>query len=69
LAVCGQVYFSLASHTTLGFGDVVLEHGWRVLAGLEGITGILLIGWSTAFMFAVVNRMYEHWRQRRDARS
>ncbi|SRR6266404_6622617 len=63
------LYFSLASYTTLGFGDVVLEPGWRVLAGLEGLTGILLIGWSTAFMFAVVNRMYEHWRQRRDARS
>jgi hypothetical protein len=23
----------------------------------------LLVGWSTAFAFAVVNRMYEHWRQ------
>jgi len=28
---------------------------------------ILLAGWSTAFVFAVVNRMYEHWRQVHDA--
>src|SRR5438128_341207 len=36
---------------------------WRVLAGIEGLTGILLVAWSTAFVFAVVNRTYEHWRQ------
>ena len=57
------LYFSLVSYTTIGFGDVVLGPGWRVLAGIEGLTGILLFGWSTAFVFSVVNRMYEHWRQ------
>jgi voltage-gated potassium channel len=57
------VYFSLVTYTTIGFGDVVLGPGWRVLAGFEGLTGILLIGWSTAFVFTVVNRMYEHWWQ------
>jgi len=57
------LYFSLATYTTIGFGDVVVRPGWRVLAGIEGLTGILLLGWSTAFVFAVVNRMYEHWRQ------
>ena len=57
------LYFSIATYTTIGFGDVVVGPGWRVLAGIEGLTGILLLGWSTAFVFAVVNRMYEHWRQ------
>ena len=57
------LYFSLATYTTIGFGDVVVGPGWRVLAGIEGLTGTLLVGWSTAFVFAVVNRMYEHWRQ------
>jgi voltage-gated potassium channel len=57
------VYFSLAAYTTIGFGDVVLGPGWRVLAGIEGLTGLVLVGWSTAFVFAIVNRMYEHWRQ------
>ena len=57
------LYFSLVSYTTIGFGDVVLGPGWRVLSGIEGLTGILLFGWSTAFVFSVVNRMYEHWRQ------
>jgi voltage-gated potassium channel len=61
------IYLSFASYTTIGFGDVVLGPGWRVLTGIEGLTGLLLVGWSTAFAFAVVNRMYEHWRQRHDA--
>ena len=56
-------YFSITTYTTVGFGDVVLGPGWRVLAGIEGLTGLILVGWSTAFVFAVVNRMYEHWRQ------
>ena len=61
------LYFSVATYTTIGFGDVVVGPGWRVLAGLEGLTGLLLVGWSTAFVFAVVNRMYEHWRQAHSA--
>jgi hypothetical protein len=56
------VYFSLTSYTTIGFGDLVLGPRWRVLAGIEGLIGILLIGWSTAFVFAIINRMYQHWR-------
>jgi hypothetical protein len=59
-------YFSLVTFTTIGYGDVVLPPGWRLLAGIEGLTGILLIGWSTALMFTVVNRMYEFWRQTHD---
>ena len=57
------VYFSIITYTTVGFGDVVLGSPWRLLAGIEGLTGIILVGWSTAFVFAVVNHMYEHWRQ------
>src|SRR5262245_16732726 len=41
------LYFSLVTYTTIGFGDVVLGPGWRVLAGIEGLAGIILIGWST----------------------
>ena len=58
-----RLYFSLVTYTTIGFGDVVVGPGWRVLAGIEGLTGILLVGWSTAFVFAVVNRTYVGVRQ------
>lgn len=47
------IYFSLVTFTTLGYGDITIDTNSRILAGLEAINGILLIGWSTAFMFSV----------------
>lgn len=46
-------YFSLVTFTTLGYGDITIASESRILAGLEAINGIILLGWSTAFMFAV----------------
>jgi voltage-gated potassium channel Kch len=48
------IYFSLVTFTTLGYGDITISSANRILAGLEAINGILLIGWSTAYMFSVV---------------
>jgi hypothetical protein len=50
------VYFAFGNYTTLGYGDVLpLEH-WRVLAPMTALNGIMLIGWSTALMFAILRR-------------
>jgi len=62
-------YFSLGSYTTIGYGDVVLPARWRTLGGLEGITGVLLCGLSTAFLFAVVNQMFASRVRQISARS
>ena len=51
-------YFSGVTYTTLGYGDVVLPKEWRLLAPVEGMTGILMSGLSTGLFFAVVSRMY-----------
>lgn len=48
------VYFSLVTFTTLGYGDISLSSDWRLLSGLEAINGIMLIGWSTAMMFSLI---------------
>ena len=53
------LYFSLTSYTTIGFGDVVLPQRWRLLAPVEGISGVLLCGISTAFVFAVMNTLFQ----------
>ncbi len=47
------IYFSLITFTTLGYGEITIGSSHRLLAGLEAINGIMLIGWSTAFMFFV----------------
>jgi len=51
-------YFSAVTFTTLGYGDITLNSDWRILSGLEAIDGILLIGWTTAFLFAVLQRAW-----------
>ena len=51
------LYFSSVTYTTVGYGDVLLPLRWHILAGLEGLTGILMAGWSTAFLFAVMSRL------------
>ena len=53
------MYFSLGTYTTIGYGDVLLPQKWRLLGSLEGISGVLLCGLSTAFLFAVVNALFQ----------
>jgi hypothetical protein len=51
------LYFSTTSFSTIGFGDVVIDHQHRLIAAIEGANGFLLIGWSTAFLVSVNARM------------
>lgn len=44
------VYFSLVCYTTLGFGDVLMPHAWRLLAGMEAANGFLTFGLLTALL-------------------
>ena len=53
------VYFSFVTFTTLGYGDMTLSEGFRLLSGIQALNGILLVGWSTALMFAVVQKTWE----------
>ena len=51
-------YFAGVTYTTIGYGDLVLAKPWRMLAPIEGLTGILMCGLSTGVFFAVVGRIY-----------
>lgn len=50
-------YFAASTFTTLGYGDVWLGEPRRMIAAIEGVVGLLLIGWSTAILAAVTARM------------
>ena len=47
------VYFSAITLATTGYGEVTLDATWRLVSTLEGVNGILLFGWTTAFPFKV----------------
>jgi voltage-gated potassium channel Kch len=51
------VYFSLVSFTTLGFGDVILPEGWRLLAGMEAANGFLSFGLLTALLVEALRQV------------
>ena len=50
-------YFSAVTYTTTGYGDLVLPKEWRLVGGVEALTGILMCGWSTGFFFAIVSHL------------
>lgn len=52
-------YFSAESFTTLGLGDIYPVGPLRLLASIESINGLLLIGWSTSYTFYGMQR---HWQ-------
>ena len=61
------LYFSTVSFTTLGYGDIVLGPDWRIMSAIEGANGLILFGWSTAFLISMMSKMrtLEHdWLER-----
>ena len=52
------IYFSLQMATTLG-GDVVqLGDRWKLMGPLEAVSGMMLFGLSTAFLLAIMQRIW-----------
>jgi Ion channel len=49
-------YFSGVTYATIGYGDLVLPEEWRLFGPIEGLTGILMCGLSTAFFFVIVSK-------------
>jgi voltage-gated potassium channel len=50
-------YFSAASYSTVGYGDVLLPRTWRILGPVESLTGMLMCGMSVSGLFAILTRI------------
>jgi hypothetical protein len=50
------IYFSLASFTTLGASELSLPAQHRMIGAFESAAGMMMFGWSTALLVAVVVR-------------
>jgi uncharacterized BrkB/YihY/UPF0761 family membrane protein len=53
------LYFSTISYSTIGYSDADIAQEWRMIGALEGILGIILLGWSTAFFVRLLGRLEE----------
>ena len=54
-----NVYFSFTTYTSLGVGDIEPMGDLRFLAGLEALTGLVLIAWTASFMYL---EMSKYWK-------
>ncbi|HTZ78808.1 MAG TPA: potassium channel family protein [Stellaceae bacterium] len=52
------LYFSAITYTSLGLGDIFPTSHARLLAGVESLNGLVLIGWSASFTYLVMERYW-----------
>jgi hypothetical protein len=52
-------YFSFVTFTTLGFGDIHPSGNLRYLAGIEALTGMVLVTWTASFLYFEMQRYWD----------
>lgn len=51
------LYFSTVSYATIGYGDLLMPQKWRILGAIEGAVGVIMLGWSTAFLVSLLTKL------------
>lgn len=52
------LYFSTATYSSLGYGDVYPLGGLRLVAGIETVAGLVMIGWSASFTYLAMETFW-----------
>jgi len=50
--------YSLGALTTYGHANIFLKDEWKMMGALEALNGMLLFGLTTAFLFAMIQRVW-----------
>jgi hypothetical protein len=58
-------YFSATTYSTLGVGDLFPTGVIRLVAGIEALTGFVLIGWSASFTYLSMQRSWDQMQAAR----
>lgn len=53
-----SLYYSTVTYASIGYGDVLMPQPWRILGAIEGATGVIMLGWSTAFIVSLLARLH-----------
>ncbi len=61
--------YSLSAMTSYGHANLFLKGRWQLMGALEALNGMLLFGLTTAFLFAIIQRVWplgsrDHHRDR-----
>lgn len=59
------LYFSAATYTSLGLGDLVPTADMRMLVGAEVLNGLVMIGWTISFTFLAMEKFWREPRRRK----
>jgi hypothetical protein len=57
-------YHSAVNFATLGYGDIVMKQPWRILGAMEAISGVLMLGLSTAMLSNVFSKLLQLRKKR-----
>src|SRR5208337_4540848 len=61
--------YSLSAMTTYGHASLFLKDRWQLMGALEALNGMLLFGLTTAFLFAMIQRVWPLGSRERHAGS
>jgi hypothetical protein len=50
--------YSLSAMTSYGHANLFLEEQWQLMGALEALNGVLLFGLTTAFLFALIQKVW-----------
>ena len=53
------LYFSAETYSSLGYGDILPRGDLRLLAGIEALNGLLLIGWTASYTYISMERFWD----------
>ena len=52
------ILYSLSALTSYGHANLFLEEQWQLMGALEALNGMLLFGLTTAFLFAMIQKVW-----------
>ena len=56
-------YHSAVNYASLGYGDIVMSKEWKMLGALEAVSGVLMLGMTSAALMAILSQMIKVQRR------
>ena len=53
------LYYSAATYSSLGIGDIFPQGHLRFLTGVEVLNGLVMIGWSVSFTYLAMEKFWD----------